>query len=220
MNTLRISSTVCFALSFRDTGDIIASSSDMLFKSFSIALSIPGYCTFTATASPPLVTAPPPAAPTPAPTADPTGAPPNATPAAPAGHPLVGTWAVVEDGDPAAAPGLVAFAAEGVVVVVSPDGRTALGTWAATGPRTAVATWVYLGEIEVGIPGSGVVRVAVEVAAAGDALAAAYGLTAVTAGGAAAEASEGTVRGRRLPVEGPGATGRPLAGFPAATPAP
>ena len=41
----------------RPTGAIIVSSIERLFRSFSIALSMPGYCTFTATRSPPRVVA-------------------------------------------------------------------------------------------------------------------------------------------------------------------
>ncbi len=57
MNTRLISSSVSFEWYRRPMGATIISSIDRLLRSFSMALSIPGYCTFTATFSPPRVVA-------------------------------------------------------------------------------------------------------------------------------------------------------------------
>jgi hypothetical protein len=68
----------------------------------------------------------------------------NATPVATAGHPLVGSWEIDSDANPATdPPALVIFHADGTTVELherEPDG---VGAWQATGPNTATVIIVY-----------------------------------------------------------------------------
>ena len=147
------------------------------------------------------------------------------TPDAAAGHPLVGAWAVRADANQVGPPGLVVFTDEGVVLDTSTTGANGIGSWAPTGPRTAEATWVYVGATQEGRhAGSTVFRVAIAVDGAGDTFAAEVSRTDATADGAAREAFRGTGSGVRIPVEGLDAAGLPLEAVllpatPAATPA-
>jgi hypothetical protein len=124
-------------------------------------------------------------------------------------YPLVGTWTVVEDGNPTAGPGLIAFTADGIVTVVGPTGRTGLGSWMATGPRTATGTWIIPGEIEQGIAGENLLHVSLEVDAAGAGFSADYDLTQRTISGTTVDTSQGTVHGARIQANGPDAVGSP-----------
>jgi hypothetical protein len=119
-----------------------------------------------------------------------------------AAHPLVGTWRVVEEGNPTAGAGLLAFTSDGIVTVVGQSGRSGLGSWTATGPRMASGTWILPGEIEPGIAGSAELHVTLEVDARGATFTADYDLTEHTASGARGDTSQGEVRGTRLQVEG------------------
>lgn len=142
----------------------------------------------------------------------------DATPAATAGHPLVGTWLLDSEVDNEAdAPSVTAFAADGTAVDAGSDGAS-VGTWEATGPRTATLTLVGVFE-EEGFGGSFFVRAEIEVDAAGETFATPYTFTVVAADGTVLETGEVTGRGTRLRVPAAGAVGTPLAGFPTWTPA-
>lgn len=142
----------------------------------------------------------------------------EATPGATAGHPLVGTWLLDSEVDNAAdAPSVTAFAADGTAVDAGVDGAS-VGTWEATGPRTATLTLVGVFE-EEGFGGSFFVRADIEVDEAGETFATPYTFTVVAADGTVLETGEETGRGTRLRVPAAGAVRTPLAGFPTWTPA-
>jgi hypothetical protein len=118
---------------------------------------------------------------------------------------MVGTWIV--DRNPAAAadpPTVVVFTADGgwIDPLVG-----AAGAWQPTGPRSAA--WIAVGH-DAGSGGTFVVRTAAEVDDAG---------TTYTASNTVASIP-GNPRSVRLPIEPVEAGGKPLAGFPAWTPAP
>jgi len=139
----------------------------------------------------------------------------DATPVPMAGHPLVGTWIVDPEPDnPANVPSLVTFSSDGIVI--DPVAGFA-GSWAATGPRTAVFTLS-------GIPGDGsgsyiAIRGPIEVNEAADTTTGPYTVTIVGADGTVQATVEGAGRAIRLPAES-GDPGMPLAGFPTWTLAP
>ena len=139
----------------------------------------------------------------------------DGTPAAAAGHPLVGSWAAVFGGDVAGGLFLAAFSGDGTVVVTDFDGDHGVGSWAATGPRSATVTYVFLGANDAGLlDGSVAIRAAVEVDPAGGAFMGETSYTFVAPDGAVGDTGLLVTRGVRLPVEGLAATGNPLAGFP------
>ena len=144
-----------------------------------------------------------------------------------AGHPLVGAWAAVFGDDVGGGLFLVTFADEGTVVVTDTDGDRGIGSWAVTGPGSATVTYVFLGANDAGrLDVSVVLRAAVEVDAAGGAFTAETSYTFVAPDGTVGDTGLLMARGVRIAVEGPTATGNPLAGFPtvsgqaAATPVP
>jgi hypothetical protein len=126
-------------------------------------------------------------------------------------HPLIGTWSVVEEGNPTAGSGLLAFTSDGIVTVVGQTGRTGLGSWKATGSRTASGTWILPGEIEPGIVGSAVLQVTLEVVATGARFTADYDLTERTASGSVVDTSQGKVQASRISAEGFNASASPTA---------
>jgi hypothetical protein len=154
----------------------------------------------------------------------------DGTPAAgPAGHPLVGAWAIDIDvavpGDTGAPSVLAAFGADGTYQQVTGDGAVGVGAWQPTGPNTAVMTFHEL------VPGSRggttTVRVAITVAADGQGFDATYTLELTgMAGAPAGQFGPGRAKGTRIAAEGPGTPvgplsaleGGPPAGTPPATP--
>jgi hypothetical protein len=139
-----------------------------------------------------------------------------ATPAAMAGHPLIGTWIVT---DPTGSPSVTAFTADGIMLDTEVGGGgSGVGTWEATGERTAAFTLV----IPIADPQFQaviVIRGTVEIDAAGDTATVPYSITGVGSDGAVVFTDEGQVTAARLPVEPIGAVGTPLAGFPTWNPA-
>ena len=136
-----------------------------------------------------------------------------------AGHPLVGTWVVdPEVDDPSNPPSFDAFMADGTLVNIGSDG-TSVGTWEATGPRTASFTFAGLVEGT----GSGaffIIRGSLEVDEAGDHLTGAHSFTMISADGTVLVAAEGGgAEGTRLPAEPLESVGQTLPGFPTWTPA-
>ena len=154
----------------------------------------------------------------------------DATPGALAGHPLVGSWVLDTNADdPANPPSLARFSADGGYVEVDVDG-VAVGSWEATGERTATLTFAFLEAGDGQFFGTGTVRATIEVDAGGDGLTAQYTLEFVgpdgTGGGGYGPC---TATAARMAVEPPGTPvgtlqdlfaqfegGTPEAGTPAA----
>jgi hypothetical protein len=138
-----------------------------------------------------------------------------------AGHPLVGTWIVDDVNDPADAPSLTTFTGDGIVLDASAAGHTGAGAWKVTGPRSGLATFVYVIQGPAGdYRANVIIRVSLEVAKDGTALTAHYSYTAVAPDGTAVDTRESTARGVRVPIEPVEAGGQPLAGFPTVETAP
>ena len=125
------------------------------------------------------------------------------------GHPAVGTWTVVLDGELA----LFAFTDDGILIASDKEGTSALGAWDAPDDQNARFTLIGLISDEDG-SFSTVLRGTMAIDAAGDT--ATIDLTGSLIG------LDGTVyysagipaTATRLPVEGPELTGSPVAGFP------
>ena len=123
-----------------------------------------------------------------------------------AGHPLVGAWLLTFPDEPGASPRLNSYTADGIALQTHPAGNDAQGAWAPTGARTAVMTLLLLGLERGDSRGTGRVRAALEVDAAGDAFAGSFTLEFVAAGGAS-RGEEGPLRveGTRVRAEPPSA---------------
>ena len=68
------------------------------------------------------------------------------------GHPLVGTWLLDTNADdPANAPDVIVFTADGAYISVDAEGFPNHGVWEATGERTAGLTIVSPGMEEEGL---------------------------------------------------------------------
>jgi hypothetical protein len=154
----------------------------------------------------------------------------DATPATTGTHPLVGTWIVDADvDDPANAPEVDRFFADGGFLSIDATGRPTLGLWEATGERTATVTFISTGSDDTGAyVGTFTVRAEVEVDAAGDVFTGDYTIEiAGPDGSSPGEFGPGRVEGKRLTSEAPGspagslgelfggAAGTPEAGTPA-----
>jgi hypothetical protein len=123
------------------------------------------------------------------------------------GHPDVGAWLLDNDDDPATAPALAVFHADGTYAEFDPaDGSTGAGAWAATGPSTAVLTIVFVEAAEDGAAaGQATVRAEVEVAADGQGFVARYTLEFTAPDGTATgQHGPGTATATRIAAEGPG----------------
>jgi hypothetical protein len=133
--------------------------------------------------------------------------------AAPAAHPIVGTWLLDTDAaDPANAPEVAVFTADGAYVSVDAEEFTSLGVWEATGERTATLTIVTAGADEEGaLFGTFTIRAAIEADASGDAFTAEYTGEFVAADGTASgEYGPGSAAATRLAAEAPGEPVGPL----------
>ena len=129
-----------------------------------------------------------------------------------AGHPLVGAWLLTFPDEPGASPRLNSYTADGIALQTHPAGNDAQGAWAPTGERTAAMTLLLLGLERGAARGTGRVRAALEVDAAGDAFAGSFTLEFVAAGGAS-RGEEGPLRveGTRVRAEPPSARATPPA---------
>jgi hypothetical protein len=136
-----------------------------------------------------------------------------------AGHPLVGSWAFdPEEEDPANPPSFTAFMADGILVNVGSDG-TSVGSWEATGPRTATFTF---GGLVAGDPtgSSFVIRGTLEVDDSGDYASGQHAFTMFAADGTVLVAvAGGGGEGWRLHPESMDAFEQPPSGYPTWTPA-
>jgi hypothetical protein len=132
-----------------------------------------------------------------------------------AGHPLVGTWVVVDQRDTTDAPSLTVFSADGIVLDASAAGKVGAGSWEATGPRSGAATFVYVFEGPGGnYRANVVIRAALEVDEPGNAFTARYSYTETAPDGTVVRSLDSVANGVRIPVEPVEAAGSPLAGFP------
>ena len=136
----------------------------------------------------------------------------DATPDAVAGHPLVGSWVVIDVSEPGDTPSVTVFTGDGIVLDAAAEGGAA-GSWEPTGPRSAAVTFVVpVAEDE--FAGSIIIRGTIEVDAAGDAFTSPYSYTVVAADGTVVDAGRSVVEATRVPVEPIEAEGTPLAAVP------
>jgi hypothetical protein len=145
------------------------------------------------------------------------------TPAATAGHPVVGAWLLDPDAnDPANLPSLAIFHDDGTYLEVDADGGSGIGTWQATGPTTAAATFLYHGRDESGgFAGTVKIRATAAVDAAGNALTAEYTLEFIGPDGTSSgEMGPGTATAERIAVEPMGTPVGPLMPEAMGTPMP
>jgi hypothetical protein len=122
----------------------------------------------------------------------------GATPVDSGEHPLVGTWAVVEDGA-GGIPGLVGFTPGGTVVLISPTGGTGIGAWGATSPLSAIAVWVFPHSATGGERDTTALQVRIAVDAGGEAITMSYLVMSGTPRGRVPEQNSGTITGVRIP---------------------
>lgn len=127
----------------------------------------------------------------------------EASPIAAAAHPLVGSWVIDPDANPASdPPALAIFHADGTTVELherEPDG---VGAWQATGPRTAAVTIVYHNLNEsLKLQFTVTVRGEIEVDATGAAFTAHYLAETTAPDGKVTATEEATATGTRITVE-------------------
>jgi hypothetical protein len=136
----------------------------------------------------------------------------EATPTAMSGHPLVGTWLLDTNADdPANAPEVTIFTADGAYVSVDAEGFPNHGVWEATGERTAGLTIVSPGMEEEAFAGTFLVRASIEVDEAGDSFTAQYTGEFIAADGTeTGEYGPGTATATRITVEEMGTPAGPI----------
>jgi hypothetical protein len=129
----------------------------------------------------------------------------EATPTTMKGHPLVGTWLLDTDADdPANAPDVVVFTADGAYISVDAEGFLSLGVWEASGDRTALLTIVSPGleEEDGAFYGTFMVRATSEVDETGDSFTAQYTFEFMEADGTrTGEYGPGTATATRITAE-------------------
>jgi hypothetical protein len=124
-----------------------------------------------------------------------------------AGHPLVGSWdAVTDTTNPNGSRSLFIVAADGTYVELDADGATAIGTWQATGPSTAVLTALsHQTDPKGTFVGTLTIRAAITVGADGTSFTATYTLEWTTPDGKrSGQAGPGSAAGTKIAVEAPG----------------
>jgi hypothetical protein len=137
----------------------------------------------------------------------------EATPSTMSGHPLVGTWLLDTNADdPANAPEVTIFTADGAYISVDAEGFPNHGVWEATGERTAGLTIVSPGmEDEVPFAGTFVVRASIEVDETGDSFTAQYTGEFITPDGReSGEYGPGKATATRITVEEMGTPAGPI----------
>jgi hypothetical protein len=136
----------------------------------------------------------------------------DATPTAMGEHPLVGVWLLDTNADdPADAPEVTIFTADGAYISVDAEGFPNHGVWEATGERTATLTIVSPGMEEGAFAGTFMVRAAVEVDESGDTFTAQYTGEFVDPDGVATgEFGPGTATATRIVAEAMGTPAGPL----------
>jgi hypothetical protein len=129
------------------------------------------------------------------------------------GHPLVGTWLLDTNADdPANAPEVAVFTANGAYISVDAEGFPSLGVWETAGEGTANLTIVSAeADEEGGFGGTFMVRAAIDVDDTGDAFTAQYTGEFVDPNGTATgEYGPGTATATRIAVEAMGTPAGPL----------
>jgi hypothetical protein len=124
------------------------------------------------------------------------------------GHPVIGSWILVDVSDPESesAPFLAAFWSDGIFEQTDPGGASGYGAWEPTGPSSATLTFVtQLADEEGGDAGSLTVRAVGEVSPDGQTLTAEYTMEFVGEGAPPGEYGPGAVTGTRIRVEPMGA---------------
>jgi hypothetical protein len=136
----------------------------------------------------------------------------EATPTSMSGHPLVGTWLLdTNANDPANAPEVTIFTADGAYISVDAEGFPNHGVWEATGERTAGLTIVSPGMEEEAFAGTFLVRASIEVDESGDRFTAEYtGEFVAPDGTETGEYGPGTAIGTRIEVEEMGTPAGPI----------
>lgn len=126
----------------------------------------------------------------------------DSTPMAWTGHPVVGTWLLVDDDDPESEPSLVVFTSDGVYQQTDYDGTTGFGVWEATGPTSAAMTFLFqFSDDEGNFAGSVTIRALIEVNPDGQRFTATYTLESTGEGLPAGEYGPGAVTATRMHVE-------------------
>ncbi len=136
----------------------------------------------------------------------------EASPEAMVSHPVVGTW-VLQFEDPSAAPVVGVWGADGSFIDA---GSGHAGVWEATGPQTALHTWVHVFSQNNNYV---VVSGTIEVDPSGDSWTQAYSSMVVSAGGMVLNTGTGVAHARRLRPVPEDALNAPLDVVPTWTPA-
>lgn len=131
------------------------------------------------------------------------------------GHALVGTWIVDDPNDLADTPSLTVLTEGGIVLDVTAAASTGAGSWRATGPKSGVATFIYLNQDSSGrFTSSVIIRADAQIGDDPDTFTASYSLTLVAADGTVIDTRFGEVQGHRVPIEPVEAGGTPLTVMP------
>ena len=140
--------------------------------------------------------------------------------AATEGHPLVGTWILMTDGDGAS---IATFSSDGTMIDAEASGEIGLGSWTATSPTSATATFaIFFLDPESDTAGTIVIRATLDYDEGTDSVVVTYNATGADQFGTVFFSEGGTGTATRLPVEDPASGGTPLPGLfvaPEATPA-
>jgi hypothetical protein len=147
----------------------------------------------------------------------------EATAAAMSDHPLVGAWVLDRDTThPTNPQQLVIITADGLYFGAEYGGRTTVGVWEATGPRTAAVTLrVTASDQNVPFLGLAIIRGTVEVAEDGLSFTSPYTLEIVAPDGTSSgEHGVTTARGVRITIEDMGDPVGTLEELESATPTP
>jgi hypothetical protein len=141
----------------------------------------------------------------------------NATPGPAAAHPFVGAWIVTTDTTmDVNLPALAVTTADGTYIESHPDLGVGVGTWKATGIRTAELTIVFRGPGLFGAPaGLTTVRATVEVTEDGTVWEAPYRFDEVALDGTVVLTGEGHARAVRVGAEAVAGRATPSAATPA-----
>ena len=116
--------------------------------------------------------------------------------------PIVGVWVAPSEGEESGS--ITSFSADGTLVDHEADGTFALGAWEATGPTSAIATFVFFAN-DAEFTGSITIRASLAYDEATDSISASYDAIGVLPDGVVVWESDelSTTNLTRLPVQGP-----------------
>jgi hypothetical protein len=128
-----------------------------------------------------------------------------------ANSPIVGVWVAPPRGEESGS--ITSFSADGSLVDHETDGAAALGAWEATGPTSAIATFVFFAN-EDDFTGTSTIRATLEYDQATDSITASYSGSAALPDGTVVWTSEELITATltRLPVQGPEMAGASIGG--------